>query len=273
MQAKEIVRRISYTPWVGSVLGRLRLRRALQKLYFVASGKKGTLILDLAGVKGIFSTRTPVELRIVEAAWFGEREMLRAVQGILNPGDIFLDAGSNLGIFTIYAAKKVGPRGTVIAFEPESISHERLIRNIEINHLHNARVFKLALSDRRSICRLVLGDPEGVSQSSHLSDADVPSERVEATDYDSLVATEGFPIPNVVKMDIEGHEHSALLGMQKTLANRSCVALFCEIHPYALPRSTNSEGVLNLIKSLGFASLSITERGPQLHVLARKLRA
>lgn len=272
MQAKEFVRRISYTPWVGLFLKRLQLRGIMQRLYSLARGNRGTLSLDLDGVEGIFCTRTPVELRIVEAAWFGEREMLGDVQKALNAGDTFLDAGSNLGIFTIFAAKKVGPHGTVIAFEPETVSHERLQHNIEINRLQNTRVLKAALSDGRAMRRLVLSDPGGVSQSSHLSEVGISSEIVQATDYDSLVANEGFPIPTVVKMDVEGHEYAAIQGMKNALSTPSCAAFFCELHPYALPKGISGEDVVRMIKSLGFDLLNTCERGPQIHITARKTR-
>src|SRR5208337_5065646 len=143
MQVKDTIRRISYTPWVGKIIGCLRLRGLMQKLYALVWANAGELKLNLNGVEALFSAQTPVELRIVEAAWFGEHEMLGAVQETLNPGDTFLDVGSNLGIFTIFAAKAVGPQGAVIACEPETIAHNRLQRNIEINRLHNIRVLKL----------------------------------------------------------------------------------------------------------------------------------
>lgn len=242
----------------------------MQKLYALVSANAGVLKFNLNGVEGSFSAQTPVELRIVEGAWFGEREMIGAVQETLNAGDTFLDVGSNLGIFTIFAAKAVGPQGRVIACEPETIAHNRLQRNIKINQLHNVRLLKLALSDKRSTRKLLLGDPGGVSQSAHLSDADGPSEIVQAADYDSLVADEGFPIPRVVKMDIEGYEYVALQGMERALSSRLCVALFCEVHPYALPDGISIGDVVRMIESLGFESISMRERGPQVHVVAKK---
>lgn len=273
MKVKDSIRRISYTPWVGKIIGRLRLRGVMQKLYAFVWANRDMLKLNLNGIEGLFCAQTPVELRIVEAAWFGEREMLGVVQQTLNAGDTFLDAGSNLGIFTIFAAKAVGPQGAVIACEPETIAHNRLQRNIENNQLQNVRLLKLALSDKRSKQKLLLGDPGGVSQSAHISDAEGPFEIVQTADYDSLVADEGFPVPRVIKMDIEGHEYAALQGMKRALSSPSCVALFCEVHPYALPDGISTGEVVGMIKSLGFDSISTSERGPQFHVVARKLSA
>jgi FkbM family methyltransferase len=243
----------------------------MQRLYALLRGHHGVLKFRLHGVEACFSARTPVELRIVEAAWFGEREMIEAVQKMLREGDTFLDVGSNLGIFTIYAAKAVGPQGMVIAFEPETMAYQRLQRNLEINSLKNVTAFKLALSDTRSMKNLVLGDSGGVAQSAHISDGEGPGEKVQATDFDFLVEREGVSLPRVVKMDVEGHEYAALQGMKRTLSSSSCEGLFCEIHPYALPEGIKAADVMGIIESTGFEILSKRERGPQVHVIAKKL--
>jgi FkbM family methyltransferase len=242
----------------------------MQRLYALVWGNAGALKLKLNNVEALFSAQTPFELRCVEGTWFSEREMLNAVQGRLNAGDTFLDVGSNLGIFTIFAAKAVGPHGTVVACEPETNAHNRLQKNIEINQLNNVRLLKLALSDRRSMMKLALGDPGAVSQSAHLSDADGPCEVVRAADYDSLTADEGIPIPQVVKMDIEGHEYATLKGMRGALSSPSCVALFCEVHPSALPSGISVADVVKLIESFGFESISTKKRGAQFQVTALK---
>jgi FkbM family methyltransferase len=242
----------------------------MQKLYARVCRNAQILKLKLCGVEALFSAQTPIELRCVEGTWFSEREMLNAVQERLNAGDTFLDVGSNLGIFTVFAAKAVGPQGTVVACEPETNAHNRLQRNIEINQLNNVRLLKLALSDRRSMKKLSLGDAGAVVQSAHLSDAEGPSEDVQTADYDSLIADEGLPIPRVVKMDIEGHEYAALQGMQGALSSPSCVALFCEVHPSALPNGISAEDVVKLIESFGFESISSRKRGAQFQVTATK---
>lgn len=74
--------------------------------------------------------------------------MVWGVLSNVNGGDTFLDVGSNLGLFSVFAAKFVGPEGAVLAFEPETVAHGRVTRNIRLNGLHNVRVFKLALSER-----------------------------------------------------------------------------------------------------------------------------
>jgi len=243
----------------------------MQRLYALARANGKVLKLNLDGVEALFSAQTPDELRCVEgAALLNEREMLTAIQKTLKPGDVFLDVGSSLGIFTVFGAKAVGPQGTVVACEPGTSSYSRLQMNIELNRLNNVTRLKLALSDRRSVRKLLLGESSSLSHLTDLPNVDGSSENVQTADYDSLVEEEGLPIPRVVKMDIEGHEYAALKGMERTLSSPLCVALFCEIHPYALPVGVSVGEVTALIESFGFDCVSTRARVGEYHVTAMK---
>ena len=77
-----------------------------------------------------------------------EKAEQRFINKFLRPGDIFVDVGANIGLFTLIAAKLVGKRGHVYAFEPSSRIHQRLIDNIKLNNLTNVSCYQLALSDR-----------------------------------------------------------------------------------------------------------------------------
>lgn len=270
MQIAQQMKRISYSPVIGACIRSLGLRKVMQWAYARVRGNTSTVQFSLSSIEALFSARTPLELRCVEGTWFTETEMLSGVLSRLRPGDVFLDVGSNLGVFTVFAAKAVGPRGTVVAFEPETIARNRLLENIRLNDLQNVKAFKMALSDTRAKRKLILGDAAAVSQSAHLADDGGPSEVVETANYDWLVANQSLPIPRVVKMDIEGHEFAALKGMSSTLSNPSCVALLCEIHPLSLPTNVEAEQVTQLIQSFGFDSVQTQKRGGQLHCVATR---
>jgi FkbM family methyltransferase len=270
MQIAEVLRRISYTPWLATCVRRVGLRKAMQGLYAELRSNPRSVKLSLNGVGAVFSTRTPLELRCVEGTWFCEKEMLSHVLSNIRAGDVFVDVGANLGLFTVFAAKVAGPTGTVLAFEPENRARQRLAENIGLNGLGNVQLFSQALSDKRATEGLALGDPNAVSQSAHLADCDGPSQVVEVADYDSLVTCEGLRLPNVVKMDIEGHEFAALNGMRTALSSAVCRALVCEIHPLTLPVGVSAGRVIELIKSFGFESVSAEKRSEQVHCVALK---
>jgi hypothetical protein len=62
---------------------------------------------------------------------------------ILKPGMTFLDIGANVGLYTLFAAKRVMPNGRVLAIEPSSREYEILTRNIDANCLCADRPFAL----------------------------------------------------------------------------------------------------------------------------------
>jgi FkbM family methyltransferase len=243
----------------------------MQRLYILVRGDGKTLTLEVNGVEGVFSAETTPELRCVEGTLLSEREFLSAIQTILKPGDVFLDVGSNLGVFTIFGAKAVGPHGKVVACEPRKITFERAQKNAQLNQLHNIIYLRLALSDTRSTKKLVLDDDEPFGLRAHLADSGgLFCEDVQAVDYDSLVEDEGLPIPRVVKMDVEGHEYAALKGMKRTLSNSACTVLYCEIHPHLLPPDVSAGDVQVLIQSYGFEYVSTRMRGRVRQVTAVK---
>jgi hypothetical protein len=48
-------------------------------------------------------------------------EVVHALRHLLEPGDIFVDVGANIGYLSAVAADRVGPSGRVVAFEPVPI--------------------------------------------------------------------------------------------------------------------------------------------------------
>jgi FkbM family methyltransferase len=270
MNIVEKMKRLSYSSSVAKCVNKLGLRNLVRRAYAGLHGVPSVRRYSIQGVEASFQVRTPLELRCVEATWFGEQEMLNGVLSNLKPGSVFLDVGSNLGMFTVFAAKAVGPRGMVYAFEPETHAHERLTQNIRLNSIDNVKVFKQGLSDTRGHSNLLLGQQDGVSQSSRISEAVGKSEVVEIVQYDWLVENQKFPVPNVVKIDVEGHEFAALQGMQHALSDPSCASLFCEVHPADLPTDVTLKKVLDLIEACGFENRSTAEREMQVHVTASR---
>ena len=74
------------------------------------------------------------------------REM-QFMRHFLRPGDRFIDAGANAGLYTILALSLVGQEGQVDAFEPNSTLAGRLREIIEANRLANVRVHEIGLGD------------------------------------------------------------------------------------------------------------------------------
>jgi FkbM family methyltransferase len=127
-----------------TIPGRLRLADNLSRLLappggFVLSRLKNGLVMELD-----LSDRLQRWLYLL-----GEYEAatIRFIQSFLRPGDTFLDFGANVGWHTLIAARCVGPKEQVLAFEPMPPNVERIRRNLELNEPHNVLIEELALSD------------------------------------------------------------------------------------------------------------------------------
>ena len=61
-------------------------------------------------------------------------------------GDVVIDIGANIGIFSIYLAV-LHPEITIYSFEPSAVNYHHLLKGIEMNGVTNIRPFQLALTD------------------------------------------------------------------------------------------------------------------------------
>jgi len=142
----------------------------------------------------------------------------------LDPGDVFVDVGANVGMYSIWAAKTAGAR--VFAFEPESQNFALLCQNALINRT-DVMAFPFALSDENSFGPLFLSNFAAGGSCHTYGDA-VTYKGTEmrpsfvqgscAVRLDMLVEKEVIPQPDVVKIDVDGLEHRVIAGAMGCLA-------------------------------------------------------
>ncbi|MCW2715749.1 MAG: methyltransferase FkbM family [Frankiales bacterium] len=159
-----------------------------------------------------------------------ELPVQEALRGLLRPGAVFFDVGSNVGFFALLAAREVGVTGAVHAFEPVPRIAEAVRRNAALNGFDGLQVHTVAVSDTDGTAELMLaGHPGGAT----LSTADTPADLTErvtvrVVTLDGLVASGAVPPPDVVKIDVEGAEMQVLDGMTRLLTTQR-PALVCEL--------------------------------------------
>ena len=142
----------------------------------------------------------------------------------LNKGDIVVDAGAEIGSFTIKAADIVGPKGKVIAIEPEINNLTILKKNIEANCLENVIVVPKGLWSRRCAKKLYLDDWPGLHSllqdrlgSALRQKKDRHFVEIDVDTLDNILRDLKLDHVNLIKMDIEGAEIEALKGAENTL--------------------------------------------------------
>lgn len=70
---------------------------------------------------------------------------------VLEPDMTFVDVGENEGAYTVFAARRVGAGGRVVAVEPSTRELKRLAGNLEVNRLQNVTLVRAATGDRQGV--------------------------------------------------------------------------------------------------------------------------
>lgn len=173
--------------------------------------------VDVAGI-GKFSLRAHTDDLWHVLPW-REQSIANAMRSMLSSGDVFIDAGANIGIYTVLASRLVGPTGQVICIEMMPDTADRLESHIRMNGLQNVKVFRRALSDvsgqmvRASVQEGKYGQATIATDSERFGLGHVID--VETITLDEI--TRDIECVRLMKIDVEGAELSALRGATQLL--------------------------------------------------------
>jgi FkbM family methyltransferase len=188
---------------------------------------------------------------------------------LVRPGDTVLDLGANIGVYTLLAARLVGPTGRVHAFEPNPRLAQLVNLSIRMNGFAPwAQMHRVAASDRTGIARLFFTDSYsgGGSLAGTEEQRDATGETKHAVDcrlvpIDTLLADPAMKV-DVIKMDVEGHEGPALRGMRALLARSPDVRIMMEFGPQMMSSSgMPAPEVVAFLESLGLSAWTIDAEG------------
>ena len=161
------------------------------------------------------------------------------------PGETLVDIGANVGMYSIYAAAMQGCR--VFAFEPEALNYAELNKNIFVNGLHESiSAFCVAMSNEEKMDYLNLGcfgaaySHHDFAENTWLEDkwfgdkVTRKNERLRqgcmASTLDLLVERGVVPMPDHVKIDVDGIEHRVFGGARKTFADPRLKTVLIEVN-------------------------------------------
>jgi FkbM family methyltransferase len=160
-----------------------------------------------------------------------EREVLRK---ILFQGAVVADVGANIGIYSQFLSRCVGPTGLVHSFEPSQDNFRRL--SAATRDLSNVRLTHAAVGERSGECKLYVSDKLNVDHRTYRVDSDsrraISIEMVALDDY----FKDGQRV-DLIKMDIQGYELHALRGAQRVLQENSDINLLLEFWPAGLKQA------------------------------------
>jgi FkbM family methyltransferase len=153
---------------------------------------------------------------------------------ILFPGAVVVDAGANIGIYSVFLSRCVGSNGVVHSFEPSPDNFKRL--RAATRNLSNVHVFQAALGELSGKSELYLSDKLNVDHRAYPIERDprraLQIEMMALDDY-----FESGKRVDLIKMDIQGYELHALRGAKRVLQENPDVKLLVELWPYGLEQA------------------------------------
>jgi FkbM family methyltransferase len=204
----------------------------------VRKGEGAGLILSLDARFGAFY-----------AAGSYETAMLANLMPRLREGDVLYDVGAHIGYVSLVAARVVGPRGRVFAFEADPENAARIAGHAQMNALPQVELVPGAVW---SECR-TLSFHRASASSSRNTGAIADSGGGDSSDGNIVVEAvtldrfaEDHRPPAVVKIDVEGAEVEVLKGAEGVF-RRSKPTLICEVH-----HGRAAEGVAAWLATMGY---------------------
>ena len=204
---------------------------------------------------------------MVETAGRLEPGALSVACALAMDGGVAVDVGAHVGTFTVPLARRVGPRGLVVAVEPTPRTAGALRRTLALN----------GLQDRVALHECAAGSGEGRARlhvaavGSHnsllpLGDEGAGEVEVAVRTLDAIVP-EGRPA-SVIKVDAEGMELEVLRGAGRVLAENPRAGLIAEFGPSHLARvGTSVADWLDAFQAHGFVPWEIEDQSGRLRPL------
>ena len=134
---------------------------------------------------------------------------------LVQPGQMVIEVGANIGAHTLHLARLVGPAGVVIAFEPQQVLFYLLCANLALNEQFHVRAYRMAVGGDVGLTKVPPIDYRGDQNFGGVS-----LSQAAAGDSVGLVTLDSFvsmPSLRLLKIDVEGMECEVLEGARQTI--------------------------------------------------------
>jgi len=193
----------------------------------------------------------------------GENPEYTVMKAMLSEGSTFIDVGANFGTFSLLASRLVGPKGQVIAIEPQLRLVQFIRESIGLSGITNCVVKQAAVSRETGTREFHI--PAGDSGragffASFSARREHESSRVPVESLTSLI---GSPRGSVVlKIDVEGSEMRVLDGANEFLRINH-PAIIIELNPWsAAAAKTSTREIVDRLLGLGYRTFYDVSRFP-----------
>lgn len=173
-------------------------------------------------------------------------------------GAVGWDFGAHFGLHTVGMAMQFGPTGEVAAFEPNPIAFDRLQLHVKLNQLTNVKIFPVGVSDSDGKLPLITADRN--SSVSHFAyeneptSATTPIMEVPVITADELAAKNIIRLPDIIKVDVQGHGGKAIAGAIQSIRTAWPVIVFSNHSRFELSLARKLlEGDYSIVNFAGHA--------------------
>ena len=182
------------------------------------------------------------------------------IQRSLQPGDVFVDVGANIGYLTLIGAQRVGPQGKVIAIEASEETFAKLRANITRNGMKQVHPIWGAVSDQPGQVTLFKGPKTNSGLASMIRNNEAETEEiVEARPLGQWLELEDISRIRMIKIDVEGAEmlvSRGLVPLLELLPERAEILM--EISP-ALMSEQDQLSLMAIFSKAGFRMFCLPE--------------
>jgi FkbM family methyltransferase len=181
-------------------------------------------------------------------------------------GMTVLDVGANVGLYTALAMHLAGANGTVVAIEPHAESRRFLELTIQANAATKTpvHVFDCAASDREGTAELFVNPHNKADNRLYRSEATphAQSASVRLRTIDAIVDGLGLSAIDILKIDVQGSELSAITGAAKTIRNSPGMILLSEFWPEGIRQAAGCapQRYLELLSDLGLSLFELKRK-------------
>ena len=177
-------------------------------------------ILNRFGMKFYIRNNT-MDLNIIEEV---QNEYIQWMElNIKNKLNTILDIGGHIGSFSLLSNKFLSKNGRQLVFEPVSENFNLIKKNIFINNLKNfIKPFNFAVSNKSGSAKIFISSDN--TGGSRLDIPDLSSktfEIVKVTTLEEITKDNKINFIDLIKIDVEGSEHSIVLSSKKILINKA----------------------------------------------------
>src|SRR3989344_2390574 len=191
-----------------------------------------------------------------------EKETTDLFKKIVRPGMTVVDIGAHIGYFTRLCSQLVGPTGRVIAFDADKTNFNLLSQNIKKLRHNNVVLVNKAVSDRDGTIEFYNVYNKTGSHSIIVPKALFEKTVVSSVTLDAFLQESNIVNVDVIKIDIEGGEYYAFLGMKKLFEQKGPLSILCEFCPKHLKNAgIDPAEFLKNMQRLGFSMNEVLPGG------------